>query len=91
MGGKWKCNFWEDIGNDEEVQGLPETCDGPYGLKSEVSNRFKTILQCVMTKTAMNIVFSKDLHLRVTNMQRMACIKETQLCILDTNGKYFSK
>ena len=43
MGGEWKWNFWEDIGNDEEVQGPPETDqhDSPHCLKIGVGNRFK--------------------------------------------------
>ena len=31
--------------------------DGPYGLKSGVGNRFKTILQCIMNATAISMEF----------------------------------
>ena len=63
MGSEWKWSCWEDIGNDEEVDGPPETdrYDGPHGLKNGVGNRFKTILQCIMTTTAMNIEFFRRL------------------------------
>ena len=59
MGGEWKWDCWEDAGNDEEVEVTPEADrhDGPHGLKSGVGNRFKTILQRIMTATAMNIEF----------------------------------
>ena len=59
MGNEWKWNCWVDIGNDEEVDGPLETdrYNGPHGLKNGVGNRFKTIFQCIMTTTAMNIEF----------------------------------
>ena len=93
VGREWKWNFWEDIGNDDNIQPPPKTdlYDGPHGLKSGVGNRFKTILQCIMTTKEMNIEFFKDLCLRVTNVQGITYIQENKLCILDTNGKYFSK
>ena len=63
MGNEWKWNCWEDIGNDEEVDGPLETdrYNGPHGLKNGVGNRFKTIFQCIMTTTAMNIEFFRRL------------------------------
>ena len=63
VGREWKWNFWEDIGNDDNIQPPPKTdlYDGPHGLKSGVGNRFKTILQCIMTTTAMNIDFFQRL------------------------------
>ena len=58
---KWKC--WEDTGHDEEVDSPPKTdqCDGLHGLKNGVGKRFKTILQCVVTTTAMSLEFFRRL------------------------------
>ena len=89
MGGEQKWNFWEDIGNDEEVDIPPETHrhHSPHSLKNRVRNRFKTILQFVMTTIAMNFEFFRRLFAQSKNVQVMTCIQETRLYFLDANEK----
>ena len=49
MGGEWKWNCWEDIGNDEEVDGPPERdrCDSPHGLKTGLETDSKKIFSAL--------------------------------------------
>ena len=56
-----KCESWEEVGDDEEIQEPPENnnYNGPYGLKPGVANRFNTVIQCIFGFTANNQYFSK--------------------------------
>ena len=59
MSDEWDWNNWDDIGDEEEIRGPPENdrYNGPHGLKPGVINRFKTVLQCLMTTTALSLDF----------------------------------
>ena len=63
MGTEWAWNSWRDIDADEEIQGPPENdrYNGPHGLRKGIGNRFDTVLQCVMTTTAMSLEFFERL------------------------------
>ena len=59
----WKWEKWETIGDDESIQGPPEDnhYDGPHGLRDGISNRFRTVLECVFQTTAMEPSFFQRL------------------------------
>ena len=52
----WKWESCEELGDHEEVQGLPETdnYNDPHGLKTGMANRFNTILQFIFECIATN-------------------------------------
>ena len=63
MSKDWKLGFWEEVGDDEEIQGPPKTdnYNGPHGLKPSVENIFNAVLQCIFECTATNKYFVKTL------------------------------
>ena len=62
MGKERARDFWKDIADDENVEGPPENDrnNGPHGLKNGISERFTTVLQCVIDTIAMSEEFLKD-------------------------------
>ena len=59
MTDNWKWDQWKDIGDDESIEGPPETdrYNGPHGLRKGVAKSFDTVLQCVMNTTALSKMF----------------------------------
>ena len=61
MSNDWNWNNWVDLGDNDEINGQPETdhYNGPHGLKPGVINQFSTVLQCIFATTTMNKEFLK--------------------------------
>ena len=72
MSDEWDWNNWNDIEDEEEIRGPPENdrYNGPHGLKSGVTNRFKTVLQCLMTTTALSLDFFDRLTMQSNKFAR---------------------
>ena len=56
MSKDWKCGFWEEVVDYEEIKVPPETAhyNVPNGLKPGVGNIFNIVLQTIFEFTGMN-------------------------------------
>ena len=56
LGEEWQWNNWEEHDIDTEIEGPKEDdhYSGPSGLKSGVSKKFVTVVQCLFQTTAIN-------------------------------------
>ena len=56
----WKCESWEEVVDDEEIQGPTDTdnYNDQHGIKPDLENRFDTVLQCLFEYTAIKQYFS---------------------------------
>ena len=57
----WKWVSWEEVGDDEGIQGPPYigNYNVPRRLKTGVANIFNTVLRCIFECTAMNRCFQR--------------------------------
>ena len=89
MSDEWNWNNWVDLGDNDEINGLPETdhYNGPHGLKPGVANQFSTVLQCIFATTAMNKEFFKRLASQSNNYARRDMIQKNSTLYLGHKWK----